>query len=145
MYSSREGEQRERAQGQLIGQQFCEESIAAILCTIESSVKLDQGFRNSLWQQVSEDEEYADILQQLQDPAQAKEITDQSQRKFRIKEGVLKVHQEEQNKAYKYWRTVIPDHHDIKMQVLRELHCVPYSGHPGYNRTLELAKQNFYW
>ena len=55
------------------------------------------------------------------------------------------MHQEEQNQAYKYWRTVLPDNHDIKMQVLRELHCVPYSGHPGYNRTLELAKQNFYW
>ena len=63
LYSSREGEQRERAQGQLLGQQFCEESIAAILCTTESSVKLDQGFRNSLWQQVSKDEEYVDILQ----------------------------------------------------------------------------------
>ena len=63
LYSSREREQRERAQGQLIGQQFCEEPMAAILCTIESSVKLNQGFRNSLRQQVSEDETYTDILQ----------------------------------------------------------------------------------
>ena len=31
------------------------------------------------------------------------------------------------------------------MQILTEIHCVPYSGHPGYIRTLELTKQNFYW
>ena len=112
---------------------------------MESKVKLNQGFKNSLQQQVSEDEEYTEIMQQLQDLAQAKEITDQSQHKFHIKEGVLKVHQEEQNKTYNYWRTVILDNQELKMQILRELHCVPYFGHPGYNRTLELAKQNFYW
>ena len=29
--------------------------------------------------------------------------------------------------------------------ILHELHYVPYSGHPGFTRTLELAKQFFYW
>ena len=29
--------------------------------------------------------------------------------------------------------------------ILHELHYVPYSGHPAFTRTLELAKQLFYW
>ena len=127
LYSSREREQQERARGQLTGQQFCEESVVAILCTIESSVKLERGFKNLLRQQVSEDDEYEAIVQKLQDPAEPNEVQDQSQRKFRIKEGILKIHQEEQNTAYSYWRIVIPDQQDIKMQILREIRCVPYS------------------
>ena len=117
----------------------------AALCITESRVQVDRGFRNSLWQQVVADEEYGAIVDQLQDPAEPKEISDQWKNKYRIKQGVLKIHQEDQNKMYQYWRTVIPDHHQIKMQVLKEIHCVPYSGHPGYVRTLDLAKQHFYW
>ena len=29
--------------------------------------------------------------------------------------------------------------------ILRELHCVPYAGHPGFIRTLQIVKQFFYW
>ena len=36
--------------------------------------------------------------------------------------------------------TVIPNQQMIKQQILRELHCVPYAGHPGFNRTLEVVK-----
>ena len=62
-----------------------------------------------------------------------------------MKQSVLKIHCEDQKSTYSYWRTVIPVQHGIKMQILTEIHCVPYSGHPGYIRTLELTKQNFYW
>ena len=55
------------------------------------------------------------------------------------------MHQEEQNIAYSYWRTVILDQQDIKMQILREIHYVLHSRHPGYTRMLQLVKQNFYW
>ena len=94
---------------------------------------------------MSEDDEYEAIVQKLHHSVEPNEVQDQSQRKFRIKEGVLKVHQEEQNTAYSYWRIVIPDQQDIKMQILKEIHYVPYSRHLGYTRTLELAKRNFYW
>ena len=29
--------------------------------------------------------------------------------------------------------------------ILRELHCVPYAGHLGFIRTLQIVKQFFYW
>ena len=44
-----------------------------------------------------------------------------------------------------FWRTVIPNEIEVKRMILKELHCVSYSGHPGFTRTLEIAKQFFYW
>ena len=147
LYNMRnEEERRMRAREQILGGQPMEQNEeTAALCITESRVQVDRGFKNSLWQQVVTDEEYGAIVNQLQHPAKPNEIPDQWKNKYRIKQGVLKIHQEEQNKMYQYWRSVIPDHHQTKMQVLKEIHCVPYSGHPGYVRTLDLAKQHFYW
>ena len=39
----------------------------------------------------------------------------------------------------------MPNNQEIKIQLLRELHTVPYAGHPGYTRTLEVTRQFFYW
>ena len=76
LYSNqREDEQRQRAQEQIAGQQFCEEPEAQ-LCRTGSRVQLDRAFRDLLWQQVSRDEEYVEIVQQLQAPAQPDEIID---------------------------------------------------------------------
>ena len=107
-------------------------------------MQLDKSFTNSLWQQVQIDDNYAEIVQKLEDHTQPKEVQDQIA-VFRIKEGTLKIHEQGQNKVFNYWITVAPNKHELKMQVLKELHCVPYSGHPGFARTLELVKQNLYW
>ena len=63
LYSTKEEERREKAQGQLLGQ-MNEESYAN-MCIMGSSVKLDRAFRDSLLQQVSVDENYTKIVQQL--------------------------------------------------------------------------------
>ena len=39
----------------------------------------------------------------------------------------------------------MPDDQGIKLELLREIHCVPYSGHPGFTRTLEVTRRFFYW
>ena len=62
-----------------------------------------------------------------------------------MKRGMLKTHEDNQAPMYEYWRTVIPDDPEIKKTVLKELHCVPYSGHPGFARTLEVVRTSFYW
>ena len=126
LYSNRnENERRQKAQEQIAGQQFCKEEQTAALCIIGSKVQIDRAFKDALWQQVSTDEEYGGIVEQLQDPAQPDEIIDQS-KKYKIKQDILKIHQEDQNNMYQYWRTVIPEEHGIKIQVLKEIHCVPY-------------------
>ena len=62
-----------------------------------------------------------------------------------MKRGTLKMHEDGQPTTAEYWRTVVPNDENVKLQILRELHCVPYSGHPGFARTLEIVKQSFYW
>ena len=61
---------------------------------------MNRAFRDSLWQQVSTNEEYGGIVEQLQDPAKPNEILDQWKNKYKIKQGVLKIHQDDQNKTY---------------------------------------------
>ena len=55
------------------------------------------------------------------------------------------MHEQRQPDTCSYWRTVVPNNQDIKIQLLRELHAVPYAGHPGFTRTLEVTRQFFYW
>ena len=43
------------------------------------------------------------------------------------------------------WRLVVPDDPEIKKQIMRELHEVPYSGHLGYHKTLQNIQRSFYW
>ena len=45
----------------------------------------------------------------------------------------------------RYWSIIVPDDQDIKTSILKELHCVPFAGHPGYMRRLQMAKRFFYW
>ena len=84
------------------------------------------------------------MIQQLEDPEQPNEVQ-VNDRVYRIKHGTLKVHEKNQKTTTTYWRTVIPNEVEIKGMILKELHCVPYSRHPGFTCTLELAKQFFYW
>ena len=48
-------------------------------------------------------------------------------------------------KTGSYWKVIVPDNKDVKQQLLHEIHSVPYAGHPGYNRTLDVARRNWYW
>ena len=66
-------------------------------------------------------------------------------RTYRIKQGILKIHEPDQATDYSYWRTVVPNNQEVKIELLREIHCVPYSGHPGFTRTLEVTRRFFYW
>ena len=84
------------------------------------------------------------MIQKLEDPEQSNEIQ-VNDRVYRMKQGLLKVHEKDQKTTATFWRTVIPNEVKVKRMILRELHCVPYSGHPGFTRTLEMAKQFFYW
>ena len=55
------------------------------------------------------------------------------------------MHEDNQSTTYEYWRTVIPNDTELKKTVMKELHCVPYAGHPGFARTLEVIRTSFYW
>ena len=55
------------------------------------------------------------------------------------------IHEDNQANDYNYWRTIVPDNQEVKIELLREIHCVPYAGHPGFTRTLEITRRFFYW
>ena len=39
----------------------------------------------------------------------------------------------------------VPDDNGLKNLILREFHVNPYSGHPGYQKTLIVMKKLYYW
>jgi hypothetical protein len=39
----------------------------------------------------------------------------------------------------------VPDNSELKKVILREFHVKPYSGHPGYQKTLTTVKRFYYW
>ena len=117
----------------------------AVLSVAQSRVTiLNDQFRERLVRGILADEDYIDIFEKLQDPQQTNEVTERS-RKYMIKRGILKVHEDNQSATYEYWRTVIPNDTELKKTILKEMHCVPYSGHPGFARTLEVTRTSFYW
>lgn len=42
-------------------------------------------------------------------------------------------------------RILLGDNQQLKSQVLQFLHCDPMAGHSGYERTMQRARQDFYW
>ena len=105
---------------------------------------IDNQFKQKLFNSLKEDDQYRNLIQKLEDAEHPNEIRVNYQI-FRIKQGTLKVHEKSQPNAANYWRTVVPNEISIKQMILRELHCVPYAGHPGFIRTLQIVKQFFYW
>ena len=39
----------------------------------------------------------------------------------------------------------VPDSQELKNMILREMHNVPYVGHPGYQKTIAAVKNQYYW
>ena len=130
LYSTKElQEKKVSVQNQLMAVNVNERS--AVLSVAESSIQIEESMKQRMMQVLSTEESYSHILEQLQDPLQANEVTI-NDRVFRMKRGLLRVHERNQPEQYSYWRSVVPDDQGIKWELLREIHCVPYSGHPGF-------------
>ena len=64
---------------------------------------------------------------------------------YKIKRGLLVVHQDGQDSDVDYWRVIIPDDVSTRNFVVAELHNIPYSLHPGVQRTLYKVRKHFFW
>jgi hypothetical protein len=42
-------------------------------------------------------------------------------------------------------RIYVPNSQELKNQILREMHNVPYVGHPRYEKTIAAVKSQYYW
>ena len=89
------------------------------------------------------EEPYSTILEQM-DSTRSREVS-RAKMKYRRRNGLLCTHQEDQSEHVEYWRAVIPDDTACKYKIVRDLHFVPSSGHPGVQRTLDRVRRGFYW
>ena len=55
------------------------------------------------------------------------------------------IHVTGQPEDVQYWRVVVPDDLDVKSLLVSELHAVPYSVHPGVQRTIGKVRRYFWW
>ena len=57
---------------------------------------------------------------------------------------MLVVHQKNQSEELDFWRMIIPDDDAVKNFVITELHDIPYSLHPGIQRTIQKVRRHFF-
>ena len=88
-------------------------------------------------------EPYSTILEEMH-TTDSREVS-RGRMKYRRRNGLLCIHQEDQSEDVEYWRVLIPDDAYCKNKILRELHSVLYSGHPGVQKTLATVRKGFYW
>ena len=115
----------------------------AVLAVSESNIQIEEGMKQRMMQVLQTDDQYAEMMIRLQDPIQANEWTINN-KTYKIKSGLLRIHEKTQPEQYSYWRTVVPDDQGIKREVMKEIHCVPYARHPGFTKTLEVTRRFFY-
>ena len=58
---------------------------------------------------------------------------------------ILLVHQTGQDVGIDYWRVAVPNDKIVRDQIIQELHSIPYSAHPGIQRTVGKVKKSFFW
>ena len=95
-----------------------------MLAMTESTIQMDKEMEIQIMQYLMNEDPYSDILQQFQNDRQCREI-ERHNKKYRLQKGSLVMHEADQDEEQAYWRVVIPDKQEIKIQLLREIHCVP--------------------
>ena len=108
-----------------------------VLCVNKSAVDLQTRLNDEIWESLRADPYYCRIIEELQE--QGETILKKDEVKYKLQSNQLFVHHERKTRTTDedYWKRLIPDDEGIKMQILRELHSVPYSGHWGFNKTLK--------
>ena len=107
-----------------------------------SQIQLDDQFKNSLHSYLQHESPYAEILEEIS--GGTKQVVKNSLI-FKRMNGILFVHDQSQDSNLDFWRIVVPENEALRTQVVQELHCTPYSAHPGIQRTIARVKRSFYW
>ena len=119
-----------------------EEPRAKLMMQI-SSVTIDADFRVQILEALQNETKYEDLFEKLL----STRIVNWEQKTWRLRSNSLQVKVEEKFREDHDdgWRMVIPLQEDIKQKILSKIHSIPYAGHPGYNRTLLIARRWFWW
>ena len=112
------------------------------LAVSRSSIDIDNSLRERI-NYLPREILYSDIIEEMESTGR-NEIK-RGQEKYRIQKKLLMIHVTGQPKDVQYWRVVVPDDLDVKSLLVSELHSVPYSAHPGVQRTIEKVRRYFWW
>ena len=115
----------------------------AVLLVQRATVTLQPDLKQQINSLLMREEPYSTILEEINSMG-SREIN-RGRMKYRRRNGLLCIHQEDQSEDVEYWHVVIPDDTDCKNKIPRELHSVLYSGHPGVQRTLARVRRGFCW
>ena len=115
-------------------------------CTIavaRSSVTVDNSLRDKMNSLLRKEVLYQDIIEEIESTGRNEIV--RGQEKYRIQKKLLMIHVIGQPEDVQYWRVVVPDDLDVKSLLVSELHAVPYSAHPGVQRTIGKVRRYFWW
>jgi len=76
------------------------------------------------------DEKYKNLLQKT-----TENIAENEDSKYKMSKNGLLIYK---NRLY------IPNSEELKLLILNEMHKKPYSGHPGYQKTITMLRKDFY-
>ena len=110
--------------------------------TAISKIQLDNSLKNSLHTALQSESPYSEILQDLS--GGTRQIV-KNNLIFKRMNGMLVVHDQNQDAELDFWRIVVPETNEIKARIVQELHSTPYSAHPGIQRTIARVRRSFWW
>ena len=113
------------------------------LAVSRSSVEIDNSLRDRINSLLKKEILYRDILKEMENTGRNE--LKRGQEKFKLQKKLLMIHVAGQPKDVQYWRVVVPDDLDVKSLLVSELHTVPYSVHPGVQRTIGKVRRYFWW
>ena len=116
--------------------------IKSKLSVLRSGIIIDCSLKNKISSFLKDESLYSDIFVELD--SGKKEVRRKGE-VYEIKRDLLVVHQEGQDSGVDYWRVILPDDVSTRNFVVTELHNIPYSLHPGVQRTLYKVGKHFFW
>ena len=115
-------------------------------CTLlssRSSIQIDNSLRERIYSLLQKEMYYKEILEEIE--STGRNELKRGQEKFKLQKKLLMIHVTGQPEDVQYWRVVVPDDLAVKSLLVSELHSVPYSAHPGVQRTLGKVRSYFWW
>ena len=109
-------------------------SKAIVSSTAISKIQLDPEIKNLLSSALHGEAPYSQNLEELEGGARQTILNNLI---FKIINSLLMVHDQNQDVSLDFWRNVVPDDEGIKGRIVEELHSIPYSAHPGIQRTID--------
>ena len=116
----------------------------ALLLVSRSSIGLDQELKIRIIEKQNVEQPWARIREEMIENEMR--YYNENKRKYKLENNILYIGKKDRNtEDVKYWRMIIPEDQEIRKQILTEIHSVPYQGHPGYNKTMDVINRFFYW